>query len=302
MASMNTTRDYHARTPIDLMQEFTICESFADLASPYMVCLEQPRPYGALIGDRLARLGMLRRGARLMEVGGGYGSLMHGLLTAYAEHIARVYMIDLSRALLERQRRRLNAWKDRTSFIRGDIHELVGAVAGIDLLIMNEVIGDLDTWTDLDPAALPPAVARLVETYGLEIPADRPFNFNIGAVLLVETLCRAGTPVFLSEHSCDPLIPEDMEFLAAGLSLDGYPREIRLGGHSEFTIRFAHLQAVARAFGRRTFGGALLDLVGVKRSPGMRFIFQNRACTNENQEIIFELLDHIREYRWLMIA
>lgn len=302
MASMNTTKDYHVRTPIDLMQEFTICESFAELASPYMVCLEHPRPYGALIGDHLSRLGMLNRGARIMEVGGGYGSLMHGLLTAYADHIARVFMVDLSRSLLERQKRRLNAWAERLAFIRGDIHELIDAVAGIDLLIMNEVIGDLDTWTDLDPGALPPEVARLVETYGLEIPAQRPFNFNIGAVLLVEALCRTGIPVFLSEHSCDPLFPEDMDYLATGLSLDGFPREIRLGGHSEFTIRFSHLLAVAQAFGRHTCSGALLDLVGVKRTPGMRFIFQSRACAHENQEIIFELLDHIREYRWLMIV
>jgi hypothetical protein len=34
----------------------------------------------------------------------------------------------------------------------------------------------------------------------------------------------------------------------------------------------------------------------------MRMIFTSRACSTERQEIIFELLDHIREYRWLTIT
>lgn len=301
MATMNTTRGFHARAPIDLMQEYTICESFSALDSPYMVCLKDPRPYGALLGEFLIRKGSLKRGARIMEVGGGYGSLMHGLLGAHAEYVRRVYMVDLSRSLLRRQRQMLSPWADRVTSILADVHELIPTLSGVDLLILNEVIGDLDTWMDLDPGDLPPDVARLVEGYNLTIPSRLHFHFNIGAVMLVEAICRNRIPVFLVEHSSDPIIPDDMDFLAQGLSRDGYPRAIRLVGHSEFTIRFSHLLAVAHALGRRTTSGSLLELVGVKRSPGMRFVFNNRACASEAQEIIFELLDHIREYRWLLI-
>jgi len=301
MASLNTTRGFHVRAPIDLMQEYTICESFSSLASPYMVCLKEPRPYGALIGELLVKKGLLKKGARIMEVGGGYGSLMCGLLESYAEYVRRVYMVDLSRSLLNRQRRKLKAWNDIVTGIQADIHEMVHTISGIDLLILNEIIGDLDTWTELDPADLPQDAARVVEAYDLKIPSSLHFNLNIGAIHLVEALCMRKIPVFIAEHSSDPIIPDDMEFLAKGLNLDGWPREIRLVGHSEFTIRFDHLLSVARAFQRRTISGSLLDLVGVKKSPGMRFIFNQRASANEAQEIIFELLDHIREYRWLII-
>jgi hypothetical protein len=34
----------------------------------------------------------------------------------------------------------------------------------------------------------------------------------------------------------------------------------------------------------------------------LRFIFTSRACSTEKQEIIFEFLDHVREYRWLAIT
>ena len=58
---------------------------------------------------------------------------------------------------------------------------------------------------------------------------------------------------------------------------------------------------MARAWGRNADGGSLMDLVGVKRSPKMRFIFTARAQATDEQEIIYEFLDHIREYRWLLI-
>ena len=58
----------------------------------------------------------------------------------------------------------------------------------------------------------------------------------------------------------------------------------------------------AAACGKTARTGSLLDLLPIRRTGDMRMIFTSRACSTERQEIIFELLDHIREYRWLTIT
>ncbi|MFY9397940.1 MAG: class I SAM-dependent methyltransferase, partial [Desulfomonilia bacterium] len=256
--------------------------------------------YGAMVGEFLSRNGMLKSLATVCEAGGGYGSLMYGLLESFGASIERVCMIDLSSGLLRRQRRRLEGMHPRISFIRGDIQELIRTISGIDLFIANEVMGDLDTLTGIDPSRPPKAAAELIEAYGLDIP-QKPFNLNIGALKLVEALCVSRIPAFLSEHSSDPVFPPDMAYLAQGLELDSYPREIRLRGHSDYTIRFSHLERIARAHGRSVSTGSLLEIVPVKRTRSLETIFRMRACDTEEHEIVYELLDHIREYRWLTI-
>lgn len=300
-AELSTTTDYHRFAPIDLMNEFTICESFSDPASPYCVILENPSSYGAMVGDFLVRMGLLKDRTTICEVGGGYGSLMHGLLAGHGDRVEHVYMIDLSLGLLKRQRDRLSPWKSRITSIRGDIHELLGAVAGVDLFIVNEVMGDLDTLTGIDPSLMPPEAEELVRAYGLDIP-EETFSLNTGALRLVEALCSAGVPALLTEHSCDPVIPDNMAYLARDLDLDAYPREIKLLWHSEYTIRFSHLVRVARAHGRTARTGTLLDLIPVRKGRSLETIFRLRACDTQAHEIIHELLDHIREYRWLAIS
>lgn len=301
MSSINETREYHRRYPIDLMTEFTICESLASVNSPYMVALENSRAYGAMVGDILREKNMLKAGGRLCEIGGGYGSLMRGFLEAYSSTVGHAYMVDLSMSLLKKQRRTLGTWDYFTTFIHADATELIPVISGVDVIILNEVIGDFDTYKDVERTNLPDQVLRLINRYELDIPDEGFFNFNTGAILMVEAICKKGIPAFISEHSSDPIIPRDMEYLGKGLETDSFPREIKLKGHSEFTIRFSHLIKVAEYWGRNISTGSLIDLVGLKKSPRMRFIFTMRACATDEQEIIFELLDHIREYRWLII-
>jgi hypothetical protein len=301
MANMNTTVRFHRDEPVDLMKEFTICESFSSEASPYAVALERPRSYGAMVGDFLAGQNLLQRGATVCELGGGYGSLMSGLLAEYSHLVDRVCMLDLSGRLLRRQRAALEPWQNRVTFIQADIHDIIAALKGVDLLIVNEVMGDLDTLTGLDPANPTGEAKRVISEYGLKVPEKGPFCLNIGAIRLVEGICLRGIPAFLSEHSCDPIVPEDLRFLEEGLALDSFPREIKLHHHSEYTIRFSHLVKVAKALGRTVRTGALLDLVPLKRTADLRMIFTMRACSTERYELLYELLDHIREYRWMVI-
>jgi hypothetical protein len=301
MSVKHTTRDYHRHGSQDLMTEFTICESFGSLNSPYLAVLENPKPYGAIIGDFLFCRGLLKHGTRLIEAGGGYGTLMDGLLGAHSNLIQNVYMADLSMHMLKKQKEALKNWGSLVSFIQADILTFIEMISDIDLIIINEVIGDLDMVTGLESKNLPDDVCELVKKYKLEISDSGRFNFNIGAIKLIEAISEKNIPVFITEHSSDPVIPENMEFLQEGLVMNSFPREIRLHGHSEYTIRFSHLIKAAEALGRRVVTGPLIDLVGVKNTPEMKFVFTNRITNTERQGIIYELLDHIREYRWLVI-
>ena len=301
MPSLHDTRNYHLHHPVDLMTEFTVCESLGHSGSPYLRALAMERTYGAVLGDRLRETGILRQGCRLCEIGGGYGSLMRGLLESHGDLVERVVMVDLSRVLLGRQQRALNPWKDRVSFVLGDALEVLPAICGVDLFLINEMIGDLPVWMELDPKRLPPEAAALIDRYRLAIPEDGSFHFNVGAIRLVEAICRSGIPAFLSEHCCDPIIPREMPFLVKDLATGGWPREIRLTAHSEYTIRFSHLEQVARALGRKVEKGSLLELIGYSNVEKARFIFNARACSTDEQALILEFLDHVREYRWLII-
>jgi len=301
MPSLHDTRHYHLHHPINLMTEFTVCESLGNPGSPTLRALGMTGTYGAVLGDRLREKGLLRQGCRICEIGGGYGSLMRGLMEAHGGVVDRVAMVDLSRALLGRQRRALDPWRDRVSFVLGDALEMLPSISGVDLFLINEMIGDLPVWTGLHPKGLPPEAAALVERYRLGIPEEGPFHFNIGAIRLVEAVCRKKIPAFISEHASDPIIPREMPFLVRGLATGGWPREIRLTAHSEYTIRFSHLEQVARALGREVQTGSLLELIGYSNVEKARFIFNARACSTNEQALVLEFLDHVREYRWLII-
>jgi hypothetical protein len=300
MPSIHDTRHYHLHHPV-VMTEFTVCESLGSPSSPYLPALGMAKTYGAILGDRLRERGLLRNRCRICEIGGGYGSLMRGLLEAHGDLVEQVVMVDLSRALIGRQKRALNPWKDRVSYVLGDALEVLQAISGIDFFLINEMIGDLPVWMDLHPKDFPPDGAALIDLYRLAIPEEGPFHFNIGAIRLVEMICRKGIPAFLSEHASDPIIPREMPFLMKSLATSGWPREIRLTAHSEYTIRFSHLEQVARAHDRKVGTGSLLEFIGFTNVEKARFIFNARACSTDEQALVFEFLDHVREYRWLVI-
>jgi hypothetical protein len=52
-----------------------------------------------------------------------------------------------------------------------------------------------------------------------------------------------------------------MPWLASGLDLDSWPREIRLYSHSEYTIRFGHLIKVAQHFRQKNPDRSYAELV-----------------------------------------
>lgn len=299
---LNSTRTHHRFDPIDLMTECTVCETLSREGSPTMEALGITRPYGALLGEFLVRNGLLKQGSTVVELGCGYGSLMEGLLRWHGAMVRKAVMVDISPRLIRTQRARLAAHAEKTRHVMADIHSLPLQKGCVDLVIANEVMGDLDTVTDLDGDALPGDVSGIVEAYALDIPPQGRFNLNIGAIRLVEGLCRLGCSFFLSEHASDPLLPESMPYLAGGLGRENYPRRIPLVRHDEYTIRFSHLEKVARAWGREVKTGPLFDVLGIDPAPSWRFIFTARACADERHACVYEFLDHVREYRWMAVV
>lgn len=104
---INSTRGFHREIPVDLLKELTVCESLSERTSPYVRALGLEKPYGEILGDFLAEGGLLSACSVLMEVGGGYGSLMDALLSSHGGLIQKVFMADLSPGLLMKQRERL---------------------------------------------------------------------------------------------------------------------------------------------------------------------------------------------------
>ena len=125
----------------------------------------------------------------------------------------RAVMVDISPFLLDYQRRVLHPFQ--AEFINRDFLELDSSVlAGIDLALMNENLGDFPvifntsiTVTDAGQEGQDACVKksrRLRRNYELRIPEGESSAFNFGAALAVEKLCLAGIPfIFLSEHSCE---------------------------------------------------------------------------------------------------
>ena len=248
----------------------------------------------------------------MVEVGGGTGSLMAAFLDVVP--LTELTLVDLSPFFSARQR---GALADRGAFrfVTSDaVAYFRGAEQLVDLVISNENIGDFPTVTGIRRSELESAlrsggdagsplgqVAEVVRRYDLDLgDAPEMFHFNLGAVRYLEALAPVARRVFLSEHSCDPVLPEPYAFLPLPAG-DGYPREIPLKGHSEYTIHFGHLAQVAEALGYRVRRGHLAELVGLRFDPGLQAMARVASTTSETAELVHEFCEHVAEYQWMVL-
>jgi SAM-dependent MidA family methyltransferase len=89
--------------------------------------------------------------SHLIEIGGGYGCLMRDFLRRNDKLSAT--MIDLSPFLLEQQRETLREFD--VKFIEGDFLEMDDWIlSGVDLAILNEVVGDFPTACEVPSSML----------------------------------------------------------------------------------------------------------------------------------------------------
>jgi len=210
------------------------------------------RSYGEAVARSFERRGILPKRGRIVEVGGGVGFFAQRFQAALCElrpgRELSYTILDLSPALHRSQKRLEAALGGGVRFVRADAsRRLPFAAESIDLLISNEVIGDLET-VRLVQGERPEADAtgdavrvragwEGVRRWGLDLhEAPTAFWLNLGALQLVEDLARV-------------LRPGGAAWLSEFGELDAYPVESIHLDHAEFSIHFGHLLQAARAAG-----------------------------------------------------
>ncbi len=328
MVDLNLTSAYYTGDHPSLLWEMTICQSLGDGRGTFAKSLEKPASYGRLLAEFLLReAGVAERGGRVIEIGGGYGTLMRGLLEVLSPD--RLTMLDISPLLLEKQRQALAGQAVACEFICEDLFTwLPETRPAAELLLVNEIIGDLPTITgierrklhsagpppesgaipapaELDENGLYAEAARLITTYKLDI-SDLPegFNLNYGALRLVEIIAESNiATTFISEHGSDTMLPYPFSLYSAIEPPGGHinPRRIQLKDHDEYNIRFDHLEQVAGALGLEVKRFHLLEMLGLRFDDEIDYLLRRQRPETEEQEIFLEFYEHLAEYQGMLL-
>jgi len=227
--------------------------------------------YGERLADALVERGLLGPGTRrILEVGGGLGHVAAGLLGRLRDGQPDVFegvsytVFDLSPALRAAQGELLTdrGLSERVEWVACNVETEPPPAGTIDLLVCNEVVGDLTTvklTRDLlaEPETIAEPAGELVRRYELPLTdASDDFFLNVGALRFVEWVAQALAPggsAFVSEYG------ERDRYPVPSLHLD----------HVEFSIHFGLLEHVAARLGLETELVWVMDLIGLKPSERM---------------------------------
>ncbi|HDS17107.1 MAG TPA: hypothetical protein ENN66_10990 [Proteobacteria bacterium] len=328
--SLNLTSAYYTGDHPSLLWEMTVCQSLGDGDGAFAKTLQRPQAYGRRLAKFLLDRGLPANCGELVEVGGGYGTLMAALLEVIRPQ--SVTMVDISPRLLAIQQQRLSLYQ--AEFYGQDIFTWLenNRQASSELIILNEVIGDLPTITEiskntlqsllkrsdlksctesarfeqqLDETQLLLECARQITAYGLDL-AELPesFNFNYGALLVLEMLARTNIKrAVITEHGCDTMLPYPFSLYAAITPpvSNRNPRRIHLKDHDEYSIRFDHLEKTARSLNFTVQRFHLFELLQMRFDDEIHALLEGHRPTSEKQEIFLEFYEHAAEYQGLYL-
>ncbi len=302
---INDTTRYHREGLKTLGWELTVTNALESASSPCRSVLENPGNFGELLFDHLNTIIPLNTLSSVAEIGGGYGFLMRDFLRR--GHFTTTALIDLSPVLLAKQREILRDYI--ISFVENDFFSLDASFFnGFDLVILNEIVGDFPTICGISPYIqvspggdpITEKIARFFRNYSLPIP-ECSFNLNMGAMEAVERLCSAGVRyIYLSEHSCEASVPEEMRNkINITSAMD--PERIPLMGHCEYTIRFSYLVRIAQQLGYRVRRGQYRDFIRVNYSDRVNFILTSNS-QKDDHEIIRQFIEDLFKYEYLVLT
>jgi hypothetical protein len=306
---LHTTSDYHTGTIQTLGWELTVCNTLWSVNSPCRKILNTLGSYGDLLFKHLSRFIPFASIRHVIEVGGGYGYLMKDLMEKVP--CARVTMVDISHHLLQKQMTSVTA--DRCEFYCEDF--LVtpeSRLAGMDLAIINENLGDFPTLTDLDDTLLtmmPDTLdgplrdaRRLMDANHLNVPPYSPFCLNSGALEALEKFCMAKIPfIFIGEHSCESEVPGDLSGIVHVRS-SGNPERIGLYGHEEYTIRFSDLEQLAKSHGYGVRRGPFADFLQWEPTAHVKRILTSRIDMSDEDKMIRQFIEDLYQYEYLILS
>ncbi len=303
---LNQTEQYHKNDMNDLMWEVTVCNSIEPETSPVRQILAKNSTYGEHLAAYLSGFIPPASCHNVMEVGGGYGYLMRDLLKKYPGINAT--MVDISPAMITCQRKTLAAFD--ICCLQSDFFDIdPGLIKTQDLVVMNEIVGDFTTACQLTRDMVTfrkhenKSLERICQyiTRGIiDLPEEEPFNLNIGAMMALDKVCSLNVPyIFLSEHSCEAAVNDHMAPYIK-LNPTGNPEEIRLYGHSEYTIRFSHLEGIARSFGYTVVRGNYTDFLKIHFSKRIHKILKSNS-QKDTHEIIRQFIEDLYIYEYLLL-
>jgi len=260
-------RDYHREEIVDPQLQFDEVETTLNHLFRFPHAALRGQTYPAQMLAKLVERGFAGEAPlRVLEVGGGTGSFAEGFVTALREQHPTLAeglsytLLELSPALAANQRRRLEPLGVRV--VQGDIETAELPAGSVDLLIANEMIGDLrtarvthaDLEADETGGDSPREALACIQRHSLPVQdAPDPFYLNLGALLLVErlpTLLAPGGVAVLTEFG------EEHRYPVESFHLD----------HAEFSIHFGHVRHVARAVGLQSEMEFLMDFLDMDRS------------------------------------
>ena len=303
--TLNTTDDYHIHKLNSLGWELTVVNALYPENSPCRHALLHDTPFGAQLFRFLEDKIPLARLKTVLEVGGGLGYMMKNFLDLTPN--LQATLLDISPLLLQKQKETLTGYP--VNFLEMDFLKMpLSDLRSFDLAIFNENLGDFPTLFfqqnqpeqhDPDTIRSLSRVADYVEEYALDFTPDE--NINIGALEVMEKLCGAAIPyIYLSEHSCetacsDPTFPH-RNFMAAG-----NPEKIVLHGHDEFTIKFSHLEKIARAYRYKVFRGQYIDILPIALNDKVQAALRSATPLSDEQEILQQFVYDLHKYEYLVL-
>ncbi|NIO22507.1 MAG: methyltransferase domain-containing protein [Candidatus Aenigmarchaeota archaeon] len=220
-------------------------------------------PFGSILARNLMERGLLKEGARVLEVGPGLGDLAEQF---FEEASPKEYVfIDISPKIIGYLRKRFSG--KAYGFILGNFLE-TDLKRKFDLIICNEVLSDLPTIVNFSPRSAEIKgvyrdALRMVKKYGLK--GREVFNFNYGAMRFLEVsskILEKNGVVFISE--------QDSECRGGS----GWPERIRVSGHNEYTIKMSWLRQVAKKLMFSVESGTLTEFLGVRKVKFVSFFTQ----------------------------
>jgi hypothetical protein len=178
--------------------------------------------------------------------------------------------------------------------------------------MLNEVIGDFPTACEVprnvlfefsEPEErLLQEMRRIHKYYSTSPLVAESSAINLGAIQALEKLCMARIPyIYVSEHSCEACVPEDLKGLVEQ-NPTGNPERIRLHGHDEYTIRFSDLEKVAAYFGYDSQRGSYFDFISPIIDDEVAFILRLGASRIDRYEIIQQFIEDLAKYEYLILC
>ncbi|HPD55982.1 MAG TPA: class I SAM-dependent methyltransferase [Smithellaceae bacterium] len=302
---LSTTEHYHTHELDTLGWELTVGNALYPENSPCRRILKTKASLGVNLYRFLEKYIPFSAVRDILEIGGGMGYLLRDFLELNPN--IRATALDISPHLLNRQKETLQ--KYNVEFIQADVLKKDAAFfSRFDLIILNEIMGDF-------PALIPQnnfpsdktedliyfesQAKHFANEYDISFAPDEAIN--IGALTLLENICRAGVQyVYLSEHSCEAAPPDDLRNMLQ-ITPAGMPERITLKGHDEYTIKFSYLQKIAVAFNHKVRRGPIADFLPLKFCDKLTAIMRVKTPATDEQEIIQQFVYDLYKYEYLLL-